>query len=109
MTCTRYMFGVITLDGMHSSAILSLLVFFFVKSQLELVRGWRESSRHRHRRHPSRWSLAQTERLLFPPHSRTYTTYMYNRAAISLICVVYVAHDIAGWEAYNLHETTLYC
>ena len=36
-----------------------------MKSQLELVRVSRETSRHRHRRHPSRRSLAQTERLLF--------------------------------------------
>ena len=33
---------VIALDEVHSSAVLSLLVFVFVKSQLELVRMWRE-------------------------------------------------------------------
>ena len=37
---------VIALDEIHSSAVLSLLVSFFVKSQLELVRVWRETSRH---------------------------------------------------------------
>ena len=52
--------NVIALDEMHSSAVLSLLVFFFVKSQLELVRVWRDTSRHRHRRHPSRRGLALT-------------------------------------------------
>ena len=49
---------VIALDEMHSSAVLSLLVLFFVKSQLESVRVWRETSRHRHRRHPSWRGLA---------------------------------------------------
>ena len=39
-------------------------VFFFVKSQLELVGVTRETSRHQYRRHPSRWVLAQTEILL---------------------------------------------
>ena len=39
-----------------------VFVFFFLeKSQLELVGVTRETSRHRHRRHPSRWVLAQTE------------------------------------------------
>ena len=33
---------VITFDEMHSSAVLSLLVFLFVKAQLELVRVSRE-------------------------------------------------------------------
>ena len=42
-----------------------LACLFYVKSQLELVRVSRETSRHRHRRHPSRRGLAQTERLLF--------------------------------------------
>ena len=37
----------IALDGMHSSAVLSLFrLFFFVKSQLELVGVTRETSRH---------------------------------------------------------------
>ena len=39
------------------------LAFFFVKSQLELVRVTRETSRNRHRRYPSRQGLAQTEHL----------------------------------------------
>ena len=56
---------IIALDEMHSSAVLGVLVFFFAKSRLELVRVWRETSRHQLRRHPSRRSLAQTERLLF--------------------------------------------
>ena len=56
-----YRYIVSALDGMHSSAVLSLFVFFFVKSKLELVGVTRETSRHRHRRHPSRWALAQTE------------------------------------------------
>ena len=36
---------VIALDGMHSSAVLSLFCLFFVKSQLELVGVTRETSR----------------------------------------------------------------
>ena len=36
-----------------------------MKWQLELVREWRETSRHLYRRHPSRRGLAPTERLLF--------------------------------------------
>ena len=35
---------IITLDEMHSSAVLSFLVFFFVTSQLEFVRVWRETT-----------------------------------------------------------------
>ena len=54
---------VIVLDEMHSSAVLSLFGFFFVKLQLELVRVRRGTSRHRHRRHPSRRGLAQIDRL----------------------------------------------
>ena len=50
---TRYLVPGIALDEMHSSAVLSLLVFCFVTSQLELVRVWRETSRHQHRRQPS--------------------------------------------------------
>ena len=34
---------VIAFDEMHSSAVLSLFVFFFVKSQLEWVRVTRET------------------------------------------------------------------
>ena len=56
---------VVALDEIHSNAVLRLLVFFSVKSHLELVRLWRETSRHQHRRHPSRRGLAQTERLFF--------------------------------------------
>ena len=48
---------------MHSSAVLSFLVSVFVKSQFELVRATRETSRHRHRRYPSRRGLAHTGRL----------------------------------------------
>ena len=62
---SRSLLIVIALDEMHSSAVLSLLFFFIVKPQLELVRVWRETSRHRHRRHPSRRGLAQSELLLF--------------------------------------------
>ena len=54
---------VTALDEMHSSAVLSLFGFFFVKLQLELVRVTRETSRHRHRRHPSMRGLAQIDRL----------------------------------------------
>ena len=50
------------LENMHSSVVLNLLVFF-VKSQLESVRVTREASRYRYRWHPSRRSLALTERL----------------------------------------------
>ena len=56
---------VIALDEMRLSVVLSLLVFFLVTSQLELVRVSRETSPHRHRRHPSRRDLAQAERLFF--------------------------------------------
>ena len=55
--------SIIAVDEVHSSAVLSLLVFFIVKSQLELVRVWREASRHQPRRHSSRWGLTQAERL----------------------------------------------
>ena len=41
------MFLDIALDEMHSSAVLSLLMFFFVESQVELVRVTSEASRHR--------------------------------------------------------------
>ena len=50
MICIRALFSV-------------CLAFFFVKLQLELVRATREPSRRRHRRHPSRRSLAQIDRL----------------------------------------------
>ena len=53
--------AIIALDEMYSSATLSSLVFYFAMSQFELVRVSRETSRHRHRRHPSRWDLAQSE------------------------------------------------
>ena len=43
---------------MPSSAVLSLLVFSIEESQLELVQVWRDTSRHPHRRHPSRRGLA---------------------------------------------------
>ena len=48
-------------------SLFSVWPGFFAKSQLQLqlVRVWRETSRHQHRRHPSRRGLAQTERLLF--------------------------------------------
>ena len=62
---TRALFVVvIALDEMHSSAVFSLPAFLFVTSQLvlELGRVARETSWHRHRRHPSRRGLAQTER-----------------------------------------------
>ena len=52
---------VFALDEMHSSAVLSLFGFFFVKLQLELVRVTRETSRHRHRLNPSRRDLAQID------------------------------------------------
>ena len=39
--------NVIAFEEMHSSAVLSWLVFIFVKSRLELVRVTRETSRHR--------------------------------------------------------------
>ena len=52
----------IALDVMHSRAVLIFVcLFFFVKSQLELVGVTRDISRPRHRRHPSRCRLAQTE------------------------------------------------
>ena len=37
---SRLSHQLIALDEMHSSAVLNLLVFFFVTSQLELVRVW---------------------------------------------------------------------
>ena len=61
MIYTKYI--VIALDEMHSGAVLSLLVVFFVKSLVELVKVTRETSRDPHRRHPSRRGVAQTERL----------------------------------------------
>ena len=54
---------VIVLDEMHSSAVLSLFGFFFVKLQLQLVGVTQETSRHRHSCHPSRRGLAQIDRL----------------------------------------------
>ena len=57
------LYVVIALDETHSRSVLSLFGFFFVKLQLELVRVTRETSRHRHRRHPSRRGLAQIDRL----------------------------------------------
>ena len=59
----KYHVIVIALDDMHSSAVLRLIGFICVKLQLELVKVTRETSRHRHRRHPSRRGLAQIDRL----------------------------------------------
>ena len=49
-----------SMKSIRALLVISLVVFF-VKSQLELVRVWRETSRHRYRRHLG----SQTERLLF--------------------------------------------
>ena len=49
---------VMVLEDIHSSPVLCLLVCFSV--MLELVRVTGKTSRHRHRRHPSRRGLVHT-------------------------------------------------
>ena len=51
--------------------------FFFVKLQLELMKVMWETSRHRHRRHPSRRGLAQIDRLR--AGDRYSWSYSYNK------------------------------
>ena len=55
--------NLLLLPSMKFERCLRFACIFFMKSQLELVRVTRKTSRHRHGRHPSRRGSAQTERL----------------------------------------------